>query len=197
MAERDVTALLIVDAQKDFCRGGALPVPDGDAVMPVLNRLADQMHRQGAPVYASRDWHPRDTTHFRTHGGAWPIHCVAETEGALFHPDLRLPPDVQIVSKGLESDANGYSAFEGRLVDGRSFLDDLRDCGVGRLLVGGLATDYCVRQSVLDALGAGFEVIVIRDAVRGVDVTAGDSARAMSEMKAAGARFADSSEVLA
>lgn len=182
-------ALLVVDVQNDFCPGGALAVPEGDRVVPVLNDWLDRWARAGAPVYASRDWHPIATTHFATFGGRWPPHCVAGSPGAAFHPALRLPPHAIIVTKGNESGADGYSAFEGRTSAGTSLADDLRARHVTHLVVGGLATDYCVRASVLDALRHGFEVSVIEEAIRGVEVTPGDAERAIDEMKAAGAAF--------
>jgi nicotinamidase/pyrazinamidase len=182
-------ALLVVDVQNDFCAGGALAVPEGDRVVPVLNAWLDRWARQGAPVYASRDWHPAATTHFQPYGGPWPVHCVAHTPGAAFHPALQLPAHAIVISKGSESGADGYSAFDGHTAAGTTMLEDLRTRGIRRLVVGGLATDYCVRASVLDALRHGFEVSVIEDAVRGVDQRAGDSARAVDEMKAAGAVF--------
>jgi nicotinamidase/pyrazinamidase len=183
------SALLVVDVQNDFCPGGTLPVRDGDRVVPVLNTWLDRWARQGGAVYASRDWHPPATTHFADYGGPWPVHCVAQSPGAAFHPSLQLPAHTVIISKGSESGVDGYSAFDGRTAAGTSLADDLRARGVKRIVVGGLATDYCVRASVLDALRHGFEVSVIEDAIRGVDVHPGDSARAVDEMKAAGAVF--------
>lgn len=181
------SALLVVDVQRDFCHGGALAVPDGDAVVPLLNRCIESFAGRGALVYASRDWHPQVTNHFKLHGGLWPVHCVAGTAGADFHEALRLPPDAIVVTKGQDPEAHGYSAFDGTTDEGVLLLDDLRHRGVRHLYVGGLATDYCVKCSVLDALSHGFPVTVLADAVRGVDVQPGDSARAMAEMAAAGA----------
>lgn len=181
------SALLVVDVQRDFCHGGALAVPDGDVVVPFLNRCIESFAGHGAPVYASRDWHPSVTNHFKLHGGLWPVHCVAGTAGAGFHEALRLPPDAVVVTKGQDPGAHGYSAFDGTTDAGVPLLDDLRHRRVHHLYVGGLATDYCVKRSVLDALKLGFEVTVLADAVRGVDVQPGDSARAMAEMTAAGA----------
>lgn len=185
-------ALLVVDVQNDFCPGGALPVPDGDRVIPVLNRLAGRL--AGAPVYASRDWHPPDTRHFQAFGGPWPVHCVAGTHGAELHPDLRLPAGAVVVSKGQDRGDDGYSAFEGTTPEGRRLPDDLRERHVTDLLVGGLATDYCVRASVLDACRAGFRVTVVTDAVAGIGRD--DTVRALEEMRAAGARLLPSSEVV-
>lgn len=180
-------ALLVVDVQRDFCSGGALAVPDGDAVVPLLNRCIELFEEGGAPVYASRDWHPAVTSHFKLNGGPWPVHCVAGTAGASFHEALRLSRGAIVVTKGQDPGAHGYSAFDGTTAEGVPLLDDLRRRGVRHLFVGGLATDYCVKCSVLDALNHGLRVTVLGDGVRGVDVQSGDSARAMAEMTAAGA----------
>ncbi len=183
-------ALVIVDVQNDFCPGGTLAVPDGDRVVPVLNRYAERFHAAGAPVFASRDWHPPRTKHFREWGGAWPPHCVQGTPGAAFHPDLRLPPGTEIVSKGADPDVDAYSCFQAEAGDGLPFAAALGERGVGRLFVGGLATDYCVKATVLDALKEGFEAVVLEDAVRAVEVRPGDGERALAEMRAAGAATA-------
>jgi nicotinamidase/pyrazinamidase len=180
-------ALLVVDVQNDFCEGGALAVPHADRAVRALNVVIDAAAASGMTIYASRDWHPVESTHFTTKGGPWPVHCVRGTSGARFHPDLRLPPTAIIVSKGERPESAGYSAFEGRTADGRPLLDDLKARGIHHLYVGGLATDYCVRHSVLDALGAGLRVTVLEDGVAGVDVTPGDSARALDEMRGQGA----------
>lgn len=181
------TALLIVDLQNDFCSGGTLAVPDGDDVVPVLNRYIGLFGGQGLPVFASRDWHPEQSHHFREGGGIWPIHCVQGSLGARFHPDLRLPEDVVVVSKGMDAKEDGFSAFEGVTLDGRDFLGCLREMAVEHLYVGGLATDYCVKNTVLDALHHGFRVTLLLDAVRGVDLMPGDSESAIREMVTAGA----------
>lgn len=178
-------ALLIVDVQNDFCPGGALAVPDGDRVIPVLNRAIERFSDAGRPVFASRDWHPPDTKHFKDRGGPWPPHCVAGTGGAAFHPDLRLPPGATIVSKGQDRNDDGYSAFEATTEDGRTLADHLRARGVTDLYVGGLTTDYCVRATALDARAAGFRVTVLADGVAGIDED--DSHRALDEIQAAGA----------
>jgi nicotinamidase/pyrazinamidase len=179
-------ALLVVDVQKDFCPSGALAVPDGDRVIPVLNRLAATASALGMPVYASRDWHPPDSRHFTTHGGRWPVHCVAGTDGARLHADLQLPPGALIVSKGAGRDDDGYSAFEGSIAGRGSLLADLRARGINELVIGGLATDYCVRATALDARRQGLDVVVVSDAIRAVESAPGDGARAIEEMKAAG-----------
>jgi len=190
MHEDSSPALLIVDVQNDFCAGGALEVAHGNDVIPVLNRLAAYMSALGFPVYASRDWHPASSHHFEINGGRWPVHCVAGTEGARLHPDLDLPPGTLIVTKGVLPDEEGYSDFEGEIAGRGSLLADLRARGVTDLIVGGLATDYCVRATALDARKNGFGVTVVTDAVRAVDVKAGDGDRALEEMKSAGVRLA-------
>jgi nicotinamidase/pyrazinamidase len=187
VSDLDQTALLIVDVQNDFCPGGALAVAGGDQVVAPLNREIERFNAAGRPVVASRDWHPAETTHFASGGGRWPPHCVAEGPGAAFHADLRLPPDAIIVSKGTGATEDAYSAFEARDSSGRDLGEILRERGVRRLVVGGLATDYCVRASALDALAQGYQVELLREAVRGVDVSPGDSERALAELQAAGA----------
>ena len=181
---------MLVDVQNDFCPGGALPVPDGDRVIPVLNRAAARFEAEGRPVYASRDWHPPDTSHFREFGGPWPPHCIAGTPGAALHPDLRVPPSAIVVSKGQDRADDGYSAFEGTTAEGRTLADDLRARGVRELYVGGLATDYCVRASVLDARRAGFPVTVLTHGSAGIDPEG--SKRALDEMRQAGASLQSS-----
>ena len=196
-ASRDArtTAVLVVDVQRDFCSGGALAVPGGDRVVSVLNRVLTQAGLAGLPVYASRDWHPTGSSHFTTGGGPWPVHCVAGTDGARFHPDLRLPEDARILGTGLKPDSDGYSAFEGCLDDGTTLADDLRRLGITHLVAGGLATDYCVRASVLDALQQGWRVTVVTDAIAAVDLQPGDGHRALHEMRAAGAELRGSTEL--
>ncbi|HOC17713.1 MAG TPA: nicotinamidase [Vicinamibacterales bacterium] len=178
------SALLVVDVQNDFCPGGSLAVPDGDRVIPVLNEAIEHFAAAGLPVFASRDWHPPDTKHFKARGGPWPPHCVAGTEGAAFHPDLRLPADAIVVSKGQDRNDDGYSAFEARTAEGRTVVEELRRRGVTDLYLGGLTTDYCVRATALDARKAGFRVIVLADGIAGID--ADDSRRALDEIRAAG-----------
>ncbi|GIV09329.1 MAG: nicotinamidase [Fimbriimonadales bacterium] len=190
------TALLIVDVQNDFCPGGALAVSEGDQVIPPLNRAADAVAQQGGLVLASRDCHPRETKHFAEFGGKWPVHCVQGTHGAEFHSNLKLPEGTVIISKGVGAEDDGYSAFEGRTADGRTLHAVLQAHGVQRLLVGGLATDYCVRASVLDALQHGYEVIVLADAIRGVNLQPDDSERALQEMQRAGARLMTTADAL-
>jgi nicotinamidase/pyrazinamidase len=190
-------ALVIVDVQNDFCPGGALGVAEGDRVVEPLNAWAARFAAAGAPVYATRDWHPARTTHFRPWGGPWPPHCVQGTAGAEFHAALRLPPGTVVMSKGTEPDEDAYSAFQARDPAGRPFPEVLRAAGVRRLVIGGLATDYCVKATALDARRAGFEVLVLEDAVRAVDVAPGDGGRALEEMRAAGAEVLSSSRLAA
>jgi len=140
-------------------------------------------------VYATRDWHPEKTSHFTEYGGAWPPHCVQGTPGAQFHPDLKLPPDAIIVNKGDDPQRHGYSAFEGHTSNGKPLLDDLRDRRITRVYVMGIATDYCVRESALDALRAGLEVRVLADGIAGIDARPGDAQRALDEISAAGAHI--------
>jgi nicotinamidase/pyrazinamidase len=195
-----VDALLIVDFQKDFTPGGALPVPEGDRIAEPINRLLDTFDL----VVATRDWHPAehgsysgvevDPAEWR---GAdppsiWPVHCVEGTPGAQLHSSLDQAKVDVVIDKGQDPNSQGYSAFQDTRLG-----DLLRERGVDRLFVTGLATDYCVKQSVLDALRQGFSVTVVDDAVRGVDVQPGDSERALEEMEAAGAERASADEVLA
>jgi nicotinamidase/pyrazinamidase len=180
MADRK-PALIVVDVQNDFCPGGALAVPHGDEVIKPLNNLIDDFLEHDAPVYKSRDWHPATTKHFAAYGGTWPVHCVQNTEGAAFHPALRDDPRIIVISKGL-GDTDCYSAF-----DETDLAAQLRQRGVEEVVVGGLATDYCVKNTVLDALKHGFKVKAPENAMRAVEVNAGDGERAIAEMRAAGA----------
>ena len=180
-------ALIIVDVQNDFCPGGALAVKDGDQVVPVLNRYIEKFSQAGLPIFATRDWHPQKTIHFNTYGGQWPPHCIQGSTGAEFRADLALPQDVVIVSAGMAPDEEGYSGFEGRDHKGVGLSDLLRTYGVERIFVGGLATDYCVKHTVIDGLKQGFKVILLEDAVCGVNLDPNDSKRAIDEMLRAGA----------
>jgi nicotinamidase/pyrazinamidase len=179
-------ALLAVDVQNDFLPGGALGVRRGDEVLAPLSAWTRAFVRAGLPVYVSRDWHPPDHCSFAARGGPWPPHCVAGTPGAAFAAEFTLPPEYVAVSKATHPQRDAYSAF-----DGTALAERLRSAGVRRLYVGGLATDYCVRATVLDARAAGLEVVVLRDAIRAVDVAPGDGDRAIAEMRAAGASFVD------
>ncbi|MBI5685056.1 MAG: bifunctional nicotinamidase/pyrazinamidase [Verrucomicrobia bacterium] len=183
-------ALVIVDVQNDFCPGGALAVRDGDAVVEPLNRCAALFARAGALVVATCDWHPPDHCSFRAQGGPWPVHCVRGTPGAAFHPALRLPADAVVISKAEGPKVESYSFF------GEPGLEQpLVERGIRRLFIGGLATDYCVKWTALDAARRGFETFVLADAIRGVDAQPGDSARAVEQMKSAGVKLVTVEEV--
>jgi len=179
---QDGDALLIVDVQNDFLPGGQLAVPEGDAVIAPLNAWIERFEQQGLPVIATRDWHPADHCSFQPQGGPWPVHCVAGTPGAKFAPNLHLPGNAWIISKATRPDREAYSGFQGTGLATR-----LRESGVRRLFIGGLATDYCVLNTVKDALKEGFTVFLLKDAIRAVNVKPGDGERAIEEMIAAGA----------
>jgi nicotinamidase/pyrazinamidase len=184
-------ALIIVDVQNDFLPGGALPVPLGNEVIEPLNRYAREFAKRGLPIFVTRDWHPENHCSFNTHGGDCAPHCIAGTPGADFPVALRLPKEAQTVSKGAYHGDLGFSAFEGTNLTNR-----LRMRGSRRLFIGGLAIDYCVRATTLDALRQGFEVVILQDAVRAVDVHPGDGARAVGDLLSLGARLASSAELL-
>ncbi len=175
-------ALLLVDVQNDFCPGGALPVPHGDEVVEELNAWIDEANGLGIPVFASQDWHPDGHVSFAERGGPWPRHCVQGTDGAALRADLDLPQSTRIVRKGADVDTDAYSAFQGTDLAGK-----LTDLGVTRAWVGGLALDYCVRASVLDAIESGFQVRLILEGTRAVNVDPGDGDKAVAEMVEAGA----------
>jgi nicotinamidase/pyrazinamidase len=184
-------ALLVIDVQVDFLPGGKLGVPNGHAVLAPINRLLSLFDSRGFPIYASRDWHPANHCSFAERGGPWPPHCVAGTPGAAFSEQLDLPAGAIVVSKGDTADADAYSAFNGTGLAAR-----LRARGVRRVVVCGLATDYCVLNTVVDARENGFEVIIVPEAMRAVEVAPGDGERAIARMTALGARPA-SVEMLA
>jgi len=180
-------ALVIVDVQNDFCPGGALAVADGDHVVPALNRYIERFAEAGLPIFATRDWHPPITTHFKIYGGQWPVHCVQGTFGAELHVALKLAGGARIVSKGMAADVDSYSGFDGVDSSGIGLAELLLRANATRIFVGGLATDYCVKQTVLDGLKQGFAVTLLEDCVRGVDLAPGDSECALHEMLGAGA----------
>lgn len=190
------TALILVDVQNDFCPGGALGVPGGDRVVEPLNCAAAAFAAAGLPIVATRDWHPPQTRHFQPFGGPWPVHCVQESEGAAFHPALRLPAGTLLLYKGTDEQRDGYSAFDGVSETGTTLAQLVAEQGIDHLCIGGLATDYCVRTTVLDALAHGLTVTVLTDAIAGVDLQPGDSERALAEMRAAGARLLVVDELL-
>lgn len=186
METRNGDALVIVDVQKDFLPDGALGVPDGDQVVPVLNHYIERFRRAGLPVIATRDWHPPNHCSFNVRGGPWPPHCVAGTPGADFASWLRLPEDGIIISKATDPDHDAYSGF-----DGTGLTERLRTLGVKRLWIGGLATDYCVLATIRDAISAGFIVVYLSDASRAVNVGPGDGEAAEREISALGASTLD------
>jgi nicotinamidase/pyrazinamidase len=176
-------ALIVVDVQNDFCPGGTLAVHRGDEVVTPLNNLIALFLDRGEPVFKSRDWHPPQTKHFQAYGGTWPVHCVQNTKGAEFHAGLTDDERIKIVSKGL-GDEDCYSAF-----DGTDLAAQLQQLGIEEVWIGGLATDYCVKSTVLDALKQGLKVKAIENAMRAVDANPGDGERAKEEMRKAGAEF--------
>jgi len=175
-------ALIIVDVQNDFCPSGALPVPEGDQVVPVLNDYITLFRKTKAGIFATRDWHPPNHVSFKAQGGRWPPHCVQNTEGAKFHPDLKLPSDATVVSKAMDPRKEAYSGF-----DGTELADTLKTQGATRVFVGGLATDYCVKNTVLDARKLGFEAVLLLDATSGINARPGDVAKAIDAMVESGA----------
>ena len=183
-------ALIIVDVQKDFCSDGALAVPDGQKVVPVINRIQDLF----ATVIFSRDWHPPSHVSFAQNpefkDGSWPRHCVAGSAGAAFHPQLNVPLYAKVIDKATRKDREAYSAF-----DVGNFAEDLRAQQIERLFIAGLATNYCVKFTVLDGLKAGFRMVVIADACRGIDVPAGAVQKALGEMADAGALIVNSNQL--
>lgn len=175
-------ALLIVDVQNDFCPGGALAVPEGNTIVPNLNKYIKIFSQKNLPVFASRDWHPKKTRHFKKFGGIWPVHCVQNTKGAQFHPGLKLPKETIVLSKGMDPQKDAYSAFQALDANGMDFSALLKYLGIQALYVGGLATDYCVKSSALDATKFGFKVRLLTDAIKGVDLKPKDSEEAIKEM---------------
>lgn len=187
MANAKKKALIVVDVQNDFCPGGSLAVADGDKVVAPLNKLINEFLDRGEPVFKTRDWHPAKTKHFKAYGGTWPVHCVQGTRGAEFHPDLLEDPRITIISKGIDESADGYSGF-----DGTNLTRLLGEEEVEEVWIGGLATDYCVKHTVLDALRENFEVKALADAMRPVNEDPQDGAEAIAEMRNAGAEIVGS-----
>jgi len=175
-------ALVVVDVQNDFLPGGALAVSAGDEVIPPLNDWIARCAAAGVPVFATRDWHPADHCSFAAQGGPWPPHCVAGSPGAAFAPALALPESATVISKATAREEDAYSGFAGTTLH-----EQLRVGGIERLFVGGLATDYCVLNTVQDALRLGYVVVLLLDCIRAVDVRPGDGERAIAAMTAAGA----------
>ena len=184
-------ALLIIDIQNDFLPGGSLAVPGGEQVIPVINRCIEKFDALGNPLFLTSDWHPGDHSSFIDQGGPWPAHCVAGSHGAEFSPELRLPENFEIFSTGFRRECAGYSGFEET-----ELLDKLESSGIRRLFVAGLATDYCVLHTVLDALRYGFQVYLLQDAVRAVNLQAGDGGKALQSMRENGAEMISSDMIL-
>jgi nicotinamidase/pyrazinamidase len=181
-------ALVIVDVQNDFCPGGALGVKEGDKIISVLNQYIDYFYQKGLPVFASRDWHPPKTKHFKKYNGNWPSHCVQNTKGAQFRDSLQLPKRTIIISKGISPDSEGYTIFQGEDAQGVTFEELLNEESIEQLYLGGIATDFCVKASVLDGLRKGYEIKLLVDAIAGVNLKPGDSRAAIEEMTTAGAQ---------
>ncbi len=182
------SALVVVDVQRDFMPGGALPVPKGDLVIGPINTLIARFKIKGLPVIFTRDWHPPDHISFQERGGPWPPHCIKNTKGAEFHPDMEIPEGAIIVSKATERDKEAYSGFQGTNLN-----DILREKGIKRIFLGGVATEYCVKATVLDALNLGYEVIVVEEAIKGISED--EEVKARDSMLDEGSIFAALSEI--
>lgn len=185
-------ALLLVDVQNDFLPGGSLAVPAGNEIIPALNRYIAAFSAASLPIYATRDWHPADHCSFRAQGGIWPPHCIAGSHGAAFSADLKLPDHTEIISKAMTPEKDAYSGFDGTDLEQR-----LRRAGVNRLFAGGLATDYCVLNSVRDGLSKGFDVFLLLDGIRAVNLNPEDGQQAIDEMTALGAHTLRFGEIAA
>jgi len=184
-------ALLVVDVQRDFCPGGALAVSCGDEVVPKLNTVIEAFVRARLPIFFTRDWHPPHHSSFKAEGGKWSPHCIKESEGARFHPKLKVPKSAFIISKGTKASMEAYSGFQGT-----NLKAILRRLDVGEIFVGGLATDYCVKESALEALAAGMKVAILADCIKGVDLHPSDSKIALRDVSARGARLTNSTDVV-
>ena len=195
MAQINLTkndALLIVDVQNDFLPNGNLAVSNGDKIITPLNRYIRIFRKLGLPIFASRDWHPANHCSFKDQGGIWPPHCIADTQGAQFAATLELPKNAVIVSKASLVNKDAYSAFDGTNLKGVLHSKNIR-----RLFVGGLATDYCVLNSVKDALKNNFAVFVLQDAIRAVNLQPDDDRKAEEEMQNLGASFIQAESISA
>lgn len=184
-------ALVVVDVQRDFCPGGSLGINHGDSIIPRLNRVIEAFQRAKLPIFFTRDWHPPDHCSFRAQGGIWPPHCVMGTDGAGFHSDLEVPPGSVVINKASDPSLEAYSTFQGTDLERQ-----LRERHIHEIVLGGLATDYCVKESSLDALRAGFGVSVLKDCVKGVNLRRNDSALAIRAIATRGARLISSEEAI-
>ena len=179
-------ALLIVDLQNDFCPGGALPVPDGDKIVPIINDLISIAVGRNMPILASKCWHPSDTTHFNTHGGPWPPHCIKTTKGAELHPDLKIPKNPILIYKCTKPNEDAYSAFDGKDRTGKTLLEILQNTKTEILWICGFATDYCVKATALDAKKYGFNIWVFKNACAAVNINPSDGKKSIEEMEQVG-----------
>lgn len=179
---RSTDALIIVDMQNDFMPGGALPVPNALEIIPTINNYINMFKGNKAVIIATRDWHPPNHISFKSRGGPWPPHCIQGTKGAEFHPDLALPQDVLVISKAYDENIEAYSGFEGTNLD-----QVLKSREVKRIFICGVATDYCVKATALDALRLGYQVFLLMDAIKGVDIPRGSIAKAIEELLNEGA----------
>ena len=177
-----------MDVQNDFCPGGALGIKDGGKIIPAINKYIKIFSEKKLPVFASRDWHPKKTAHFKEFGGAWPRHCIQNSKGAEFHPKLKLPKEAILLYKGMDPEKDSYSVFQAQDQNGMSFLNLLKILGVEEIYIGGLATDYCVKFSALDALKERFKVKLLVDAIKGVNLKPKDSESAIREMLGSGVK---------
>lgn len=187
-------ALVVVDLQVDFCPGGALAVADGDKIVPKINEYVKLFLQHQLPIFVSRDWHPAETKHFKEFGGPWPVHCVQNSPGAAFHPDFHVPSSAIILSKGTDPSLDGYSVFDAQDSQQRFFIELLRERKIKKLYIAGIATDYCVRTTALDALNHGFEVNVLIDAIKGVSPE--DSERTLQEIISKNGRMVEYDQVV-
>jgi nicotinamidase/pyrazinamidase len=183
-------ALVVTDVQNDFTPGGALAIRNGDKIIPPLNQVITQFADAGLPIFLTRDWHPPNHCSFKEQGGLWPPHCVKNTSGAAFHPNLRVPKNAKILSKATSADEEAYSGFKGT-----TLATELRKSGVDTFVIGGLATDYCIKNTVFDGLELGFRVSVLKDCVKGVNLKKTDAAASLRQMRVKGAEMTTSQEV--
>jgi nicotinamidase/pyrazinamidase len=181
---QNTDTLIIVDVQNDFLLGGSLAVPNAEEIIPILNNYIEIFKENQGKIFATRDWHPINHMSFEEYGGLWPPHCIRNTKGAQFHPRVNLPKNAIIISKAIESDKEAYSGF-----DQTTLFEELKKNGVSRVFIGGLATDYCVKNTVLDAVKLGFYTYLLLDASRGINAASGDVARAIDLMRKNGVKI--------
>jgi len=181
-------AFIIVDVQNDFCPGGALGVPAGHKILPAINKYIKIFSKADTPVFATRDWHPVKSRHFKDFGGVWPVHCIQNTKGAAFHPDLKLPEKAILLYKGMDPDKDCYSAFCAEDASGSSLFDWLKRLDVKELYIAGLATDYCVKFTAINAIKQSFKVKILVDAIQGVNLKPDDSEEAIKKIIKMGAK---------